>query len=117
MTRLNKFMVYNPKKGKPIKYYKDYFSANQDAEILSKKENTSVLVLKVVTIARPIMAVFEAKEYLLAENKRLKSAIYDIENCLEAAFNPVPGAEIYKTIDFLQQALKNCKKVRGENND
>lgn len=51
MTRLNKFMVYNPKKDKPVKYYKTFTSALEDAIILREKERQDILVMEVVAIA------------------------------------------------------------------
>lgn len=40
MTRVGKYMVYNPRKDKPIKFYNSYNSAYADAERLNNKENT-----------------------------------------------------------------------------
>ena len=48
MSRLNKYMVYNPKADKPKVYYSDYNEALKDAEAVSSKEHQDVLVLKVV---------------------------------------------------------------------
>lgn len=48
MSRVGKYMVYNPRKDKPVKYYYNFNLALGDADILNKKENVDVLVLKVV---------------------------------------------------------------------
>lgn len=48
MTRVGKYMVYNPHKDKPIKFYNSYNLAYADAERLNDKENTDILILKVV---------------------------------------------------------------------
>lgn len=48
MTRVGKYMVYNPRKDKPIKFYNSYNLAYADAECLNDKENTDILILKVV---------------------------------------------------------------------
>lgn len=123
MTRLNKFMVYNPKKGKPIKYYKDYFSANQDAEILSKKENTSVLVLKVVDIAKtnktPIGEVTNIIEKvnrnihnLISANATYKNALIQIEYLIAKSVNPDETSEMSDSLNCLYEAIDICRKVR-----
>lgn len=128
MTRLNKFMVYNPKKGKPIKYYKDYFTANQDAEILSKKENTSILVLKVVDIAKvnktPIGEVTNIIEKvnrnihnLISANATYKNALIQIEYLIAKSVNPDETSEMSDSLNCLYEAIDICRKVRGENND
>lgn len=123
MTRLNKFMVYNPKKGKPIKYYKDYFSANQDAEILSKKENTSVLVLKVVDIAKtnktPIGEMTHIIEdvnrkihNLISANTTYKNALIQIEYLIAKSVNPDETSEMSDSLNCLYEAIDICRKVR-----
>lgn len=48
MTRVNKYMVYNPKKDKPVKYYTHVENAISDATKLNNQENTDILVLQVV---------------------------------------------------------------------
>lgn len=48
MTRVNKYMVYNPKKDKPVKYYVSVENAIKDAIILNNQEDTDILVLQVV---------------------------------------------------------------------
>lgn len=48
MTRVNKYMVYNPKKDKPVKYYTHVEEAISDAIRLNNQENTDILVLQVV---------------------------------------------------------------------
>lgn len=123
MTRLNKFMVYNPKKGKPIKYYKDYFSANQDAEILSKKENTSVLVLKVVDIAKTnktpigeathiIEEVNRKIHNLISANVTYKNALIQIEYLIAKSVNPDETSEMSDSLNCLYEAIDICRKVR-----
>ena len=54
MSRLDKFLVYNPKKDKPTKYYSNLAEAVDDCMDVSKKENQDVLVLKVVGKCEPI---------------------------------------------------------------
>lgn len=51
MSRLGKFMVYNPLKGKPVKYYSLITEALKDCAEVSKKEQQDCLVLQVVAKA------------------------------------------------------------------
>lgn len=48
MSRVGKYMVYNPRKDKPVKYYDNISLALTDARILNDKEGSDILVLKVV---------------------------------------------------------------------
>lgn len=48
MSRIGKYMVYNPNKGKPIKYYSGYYEALIDAQAINDKEKEDVLILEVV---------------------------------------------------------------------
>lgn len=48
MTRVGKYMVYNPRKDKPVKYYDNVEKAFFDAGLINTKEKTDILVLKVV---------------------------------------------------------------------
>ena len=48
MARVGKYLVYNPRKGKPVKYYDSFAAAFLDADSLNKKEQCDILILKVV---------------------------------------------------------------------
>lgn len=48
MTRVGKYMVYNPRKDKPVKYYDKFEQALADADLINIKEKSDILVLKVV---------------------------------------------------------------------
>ena len=50
-TRLKKYLVYNPKKDKPEKYFASFEKAYEIAKLIRDKEKEDVLVLKVVGIA------------------------------------------------------------------
>lgn len=46
--RVNKYMVYNPRKDKPTMYYADFNSALTAAKDINDKCGADILVLKVV---------------------------------------------------------------------
>lgn len=48
MTRVGKYMVYNPKAKKPTMYFDTQVEAINEANRLNDKENTDILVLKVI---------------------------------------------------------------------
>lgn len=71
MTRVGKYMVYNPRKDKPIKFYNSYNSAYADAERLNDKENTDVLILKVVGNVENTKHKFLNNEFKMAHFREL----------------------------------------------
>lgn len=48
MSRMLKYMVYNPKKDKPKVYYSDYNSALEAAKQVSSISGDDVLVMKII---------------------------------------------------------------------
>lgn len=48
MTRMLKYMVYNPKAGKPTKYHDTYDEALKEAERINVLTRDDILVLKVI---------------------------------------------------------------------
>lgn len=52
MTRLNKYMVFNPKEDKPKKFFSDRKKALKVARYMRNKYKTDFLVLKVDYIAQ-----------------------------------------------------------------
>ena len=97
MTKLGKYMVYNPLKDKPVKYYSDREKALQDATAIKDIEKTDVLVLQVVNIARYLP--------LSAEEK-----IKKIESEINDEFTPGSTYDIYKLSTILDKIVRILKR-------
>lgn len=75
MTRVGKYMVYNPRKEKPVKYYDKFEQALADADLLNLKEESDILVLKVVAnIENDIFKLHSSED---RTNQRLLMRIED----------------------------------------
>lgn len=83
MSRLGMYMVYNPKKGKPVKYYKNYDKAVRDAEQIRIMEKEDVLVLKVVAIAQSGSHCLDEIKENTGESKCLNCESNVIQDCAD----------------------------------